>query len=349
MIKQRGNSWQVDLFRNGKRHRKNFATEAEAQAHLTHITSLMKDGKSLSEAAGATSSATTLLGFYEDNFDYLWGRTSNPQKYRNATASTFQYIDGDVSLSTIDDALIMKMISDMYKDKLTGSTINRKLSMLSKLLKHAKRLRLIDRVPIMDRQPEGDPRLWYLSDKQEQDLFNYLDYSKDNELFHICGFLIHTGARWGDLAKLRFKDWDRKEGTVTFGKLKQGGWHTIPLVGRAATALKWAESEWQRENAATQCDPDAVVFKVVYKTMNTRFTEVLQALGIHQPGMCFHVLRHTCASRLVQRGVDLYVVQKWLAHKNIQTTQRYAKLHPRNLQSAASILVSSPDTTSRWD
>lgn len=83
--------------------------------------------------------------------------------------------------------------------------------------------------------------------------------------------------------------------------------------------------------------------------MNTRFTEVLKALDIYQPGMCFHVLRHTCASRLVQRGVDLYVVQKWLAHKNAQTTQRYAKLHPRNLESAASLLIAPPDTLHDWD
>ena len=41
-----------------------------------------------------------------------------------------------------------------------------------------------------------------------------------------------------------------------------------------------------------------------------------------------HILRHTCASRLVQRGVGIYEVMQWLGHANINTTLRYAHLAP---------------------
>ena len=51
-----------------------------------------------------------------------------------------------------------------------------------------------------------------------------------------------------------------------------------------------------------------------------------------------HCLRHTCASRLVQRGVSIPVVQAWLGHKTIQMTMRYAHLAPKNLMDAASVL-----------
>ncbi len=40
---------------------------------------------------------------------------------------------------------------------------------------------------------------------------------------------------------------------------------------------------------------------------------------------------HTCASRLVQRGVPLKVVQEWMGHKAINMTMRYAHLAPANL------------------
>ena len=51
-----------------------------------------------------------------------------------------------------------------------------------------------------------------------------------------------------------------------------------------------------------------------------------------------HALRHTCASRLVNAGVDLYVVKEWLGHSSIQITERYAHLNPRKLSDAVEVL-----------
>jgi integrase len=51
-----------------------------------------------------------------------------------------------------------------------------------------------------------------------------------------------------------------------------------------------------------------------------------------------HALRHTCASRLVNAGVDLYVVKEWLGHSSIQVTERYAHLAPHKLAHAAKML-----------
>ena len=51
-----------------------------------------------------------------------------------------------------------------------------------------------------------------------------------------------------------------------------------------------------------------------------------------------HSLRHTCASRLVQRGVPIVVVKEWLGHKTIQMTMRYAHLAPTNLLEAVGAL-----------
>jgi integrase len=52
----------------------------------------------------------------------------------------------------------------------------------------------------------------------------------------------------------------------------------------------------------------------------------------------FHDLRHCFASSLVQRGVDLYKVQRLLGHKENRMTQRYADLAPENSRDAVLML-----------
>jgi site-specific recombinase XerD len=56
------------------------------------------------------------------------------------------------------------------------------------------------------------------------------------------------------------------------------------------------------------------------------------------PGFIVHVLRHTCATRLVSEGVPLTTVQNWMGHKVIQTTMRYAHMAHGQLQAAVALL-----------
>lgn len=65
---------------------------------------------------------------------------------------------------------------------------------------------------------------------------------------------------------------------------------------------------------------------------------VLKGTGIK--GFCFHDLRHTFATRLVQMGIDIYKVQKLLGHRDIKTTQRYAHHYPESLRDSGESLDS---------
>jgi integrase len=59
----------------------------------------------------------------------------------------------------------------------------------------------------------------------------------------------------------------------------------------------------------------------------------------------FHTLRHTAASWMVQRGVDLYRVKEILGHSTIAMTERYAHLAPNHLADAVAVLACDPGHT----
>jgi len=51
-----------------------------------------------------------------------------------------------------------------------------------------------------------------------------------------------------------------------------------------------------------------------------------------------HGLRHSYATHLLEQGTDMYFIQKLLGHKNMKTTEIYAKVTPRHIGSVKSPL-----------
>ena len=57
----------------------------------------------------------------------------------------------------------------------------------------------------------------------------------------------------------------------------------------------------------------------------------------------FHVSRHTHATMMLTLGADLYTVSKLLGHKNIATTQIYAKIVDKKKEEAISLIPNLTD------
>jgi len=55
----------------------------------------------------------------------------------------------------------------------------------------------------------------------------------------------------------------------------------------------------------------------------------------------YHVSRHTFATMALTMGADLYTTSKLLGHKNVNTTQIYAKIVNRKKEEAVSLLDSA--------
>lgn len=75
---------------------------------------------------------------------------------------------------------------------------------------------------------------------------------------------------------------------------------------------------------------------LVYRQVAEPFTRALRRTQI--VGACWHCWRHTFASRLVQRGVSLYLVSRLLGHSSLAMSARYAHLAMEDLEQAVRAL-----------
>jgi len=148
---------------------------------------------------------------------------------------------------------------------------------------------------------------------------------------------LHTGLSQEEILDLKKSqiDFMRKTLTVTRKKTnkKKRPTRTIPLNAIAVEILK----------RGVNANPDSVyVFcntvgnKIDAGRLKREFIAARKQSGIDP--FRFHDLRHTFATRLVQKGVDLYKVAKLLGHSDITVTERYAHHCPESLRSGVEIL-----------
>lgn len=75
-------------------------------------------------------------------------------------------------------------------------------------------------------------------------------------------------------------------------------------------------------------------------TVSQSFNALLMQKGLRH--IRFHDLRHSCASLLLDNGVDLKKIQEWLGHSSVETTSRfYAHLSYESKIESANVISNS--------
>jgi site-specific recombinase XerD len=138
----------------------------------------------------------------------------------------------------------------------------------------------------------------------------------------------HTGFRVSELLALRVRDLDlasRQAAVTCVGKGRKQ--RTLPLPARLAADLaKWIsgnrtppEGPVFGSRRGTRLSRDAVALRLAAHARAAQ-TDCPSIAAKH---ITPHVLRHTCAMRMLQNGVGVAVVALWLGHADIRSTNPY--------------------------
>jgi integrase/recombinase XerD len=155
----------------------------------------------------------------------------------------------------------------------------------------------------------------------------------------ILETLYATGIRISELVGLDRRDLDLKDGLMRV--LGKGSKERVVPVGRSARSALSAYLDRGRPELADHGRRRARREDAVFlNARGSRLTrqgcwKIVRATG-ERAGLGArlspHVLRHSCATHMLDRGADIRVVQELLGHASLSTTQVYTKVSPERLR-----------------
>ena len=306
MAKPLNGRWQSNVIVDGKRIRKMHNTREEAEAFEKY-----PDGPPLEH---------TVKDLFLHGYQYHYLRTKNSIDAKRMIDELIQLLGPYTAVQSITTAKVQDLILKLRAKGNSSGRINRKLATLSKMLTHVQdRGITIDR-PKIKYEEEGEGRSRYLTEQEVEQLFSHLS----GQHLAFARFLLFTGCRVGETLLLRWDDYRDGKLTLRWDTTKGKKMRSLSLPRPAVEALHYGRDlGWSRPWQG-----------IHYDAFHAAFTAAKLQAGLVDKDIVPHILRHTCASWLVQRGVSLFLVSKWLGHSTTNTTMRYAHLAPDYSMSA---------------
>jgi integrase/recombinase XerD len=137
--------------------------------------------------------------------------------------------------------------------------------------------------------------------------------------------LYSTGMRRMELANLTASDIDFKRGVVFVREGKGRRDRVVPMGARACAWLEKYINEARPELVLAACEALFVTDfgdPVLGDYLTGRVKRYMALAGIARPGSA-HLLRHACATHMLENGADIRYIQALLGHVNLNTTQIY--------------------------
>jgi integrase len=237
---------------------------------------------------------------------------------------------GDLLLSSINEEIVYEYIGKLEETGIKPSTVNRYLAALKTVLRFKKQS--FDYIRL---GKESKGRIRVISKTEEQKLLGIIRGVQLNmrnrfypETADLIEILLDTGMRLSEAINLKYEDVNFTTNLISIWINKGERPRSVPMTRRVQAIL-------ENRRTINGVKP----FSITRHQAGHAWNFARKEMGlVKDKEFIMHALRHTCATRLVNKGVDLYVVKEFLGHSTIQVTERYAHLSPDKLAHAAEIL-----------
>lgn len=246
-----------------------------------------------------------------------------------------KYSSVDVSFAQINKKWLEGFREYLGSEALTPShTRLSKNSQGSYLSKVKCALRLAYREGILQRNP-GDEVDGIRPDESTREFLTYDELQSISKaeceipiLKRAFLFSCLTGLRWSDVQKLLWSEvqYSKEVGNyIRFRQQKTKGTETQPISEQALNLLGERGEDEER-----------VFIGLKYSAWhNIKLQQWMLRAGVTKT-ISFHCARHTYATLQLTLGTDIYTVSKLLGHRDLKTTQVYAKVIDERKKEAAS-------------
>ena len=146
-------------------------------------------------------------------------------------------------------------------------------------------------------------------------------YDDNSDVYRAGMFSIYTRLRRSDILALRWENIRHDRGRKAYIRSrikKTSTWIQLPLSLPAIRVLGEPKSEGK-------------IFPMITESILTiHIPRWLRKARINKH-ITFHCFRHTFAMQLLDKGVDIYTIAALLGHKQVSSTQNYAKISSKKM------------------
>lgn len=325
----RGKIYHMQWFEAG-RARQASTKETDRRKALAKLDEKRREAERKTASGGAKLLVKDLLAELLAEYARLGRRSLYDTKIR-VEGKLMEHF-GQLRAIDVTEADINRFI-DKHRGELSNATINRYLAALRTSYSIASRQGLLDTCPHIPSLREDNVRQGFVT----QDQYEALRAALPDHLRAVFVVGYHTGARRGELLRIRIADVDfaNKEIKIPGRATKNAKPKTIPIYGDMAAALEmqiaWVRSQWPR------CTWLFVWRGKRLLTLTQKaWRTATKAAGL--PGLIFHDLRRSAVRNMEQAGIPRSVAMAISGHKREDVYRRYDIVNDRDIQAAASKL-----------
>ncbi len=224
--------------------------------------------------------------------------------------------------------IIERFLVSLFYKKICNNTIARKFSTFTSFITFLKSRNIF--IEIKLKRPRQEKKIpSYITQSALINLLNTMVKMPITKTSHqyrdtaIIELLYATGIRCNELTKITIQDIDFKEKTIKiFGK---GSRERIVLFGSKALEKIEIYCKLERKNIIEPTEP--LFLNPHQKALSCRSIQrIIKKFQIFLPSnqkLSPHKIRHSFATHLLQKQVDLRIIQELLGHSSLATTEKY--------------------------